>query len=196
MYNIEKKVHTLIMREIKTILLIFIMVFGISGCSIQKNTAKASIEQYFNNYNELSNDVINDLNVVVEQENLTVSQKELYKQVLKRQYQNLKYNIIDEYYNGNISKVSVNIEVYDLFKAQKQAGEYLKRNIYNFYDAKGNYDNNKYIDYKFNLMNTINDRVQYNLEINLIRERDTWIIKEITSEDLEKIHGIYNYEGL
>lgn len=131
----------------------------------------------------------------MEEQTLLDYQKETYKESIKRQYQSLKYEIINETYNKDEAQVTAKIEVYDLYLVQKNASEYLKKNISKFNNEKGIYDNNNYIDYKLNLMKNPKERVTYNIEFHLIRNTDTWVISEISKTDLEKIHGIYNYES-
>lgn len=175
-------------------LILFILTISLCACGIN-STAKKSVENYLDSYINLSDEVLKDLDKVMEEQTLTDSQKEIYKESIKRQYQNLKYEIINETYNGDEAQVSVKIEVYDLYLVQKNASEYLKKNINKFNDEKGVYDNNNYIDYKINLMKNAKERVIYNIEFHLIRDNDTWNISEISKTDLEKIHGIYNYES-
>ena len=43
-------------------------------------------------------------------------------------------------------------------------------------------------------MNSTSERVENTIDFNLVRENDEWVLNEITSSDLEKIHGVYNYE--
>lgn len=175
-------------------LMLFILTISLCACGIN-STAKKSVENYLNSYINLSDEVLKDLDKVTEEQTLTDSQKQVYKQAIKRQYQDLKYEIINETYNGDEAQVSVKIEVYDLYLTQKNASEYLKKNISKFNNEKGIYDNNNYIDYKINLMKNAKERVTYNIEFNLIKNGETWIISEIPKTDLEKIHGIYNYES-
>ena len=158
------------------------------------NTAKKAVDAYLKAYNNLSDEVLNDLNKVVEEEKLNDSQKEVYKEILQRQYKDLKYEIIGEIYNADEASVQAKIEVYDLNLVKKQASEYLKNNIKHFYDDKGSYDNNRYLNYKLDLMNSTKERVNHIIEFKVIKTNEMWQIKEITSTDLEKIHGIYNYE--
>ena len=177
----------------KKIIILFILVFGLCGCKIEESTAKKTIELYFQSYNSLSDEVIRDLNRVVDGENYTDDQRRLYKDILKRQYKDLKYDIISESYNGDTAVVRAKIQVYNYYSVQKQAEEHLKKNINQFYND-GKYDNNKYLDYKLSLMNSTSERVEYTIDFNLVRENDEWVLNEITSSDLEKIHGVYNYE--
>ncbi len=175
-------------------LVLFILTISLCACGIN-STAKKSVENYLNGYIYLSDEVLKDLDKVTEEQTLTDSQKEVYKQSIKRQYQDLKYEIVNETYNGDEAQVSVKIEVYDLYLTQKNASEYLKKNISKFNNEKGIYDNNNYIDYKINLMKNAKERVAYNIEFHLVTNGETWVISEISKTDLEKIHGIYNYES-
>lgn len=174
-------------------LLLSILMILLCACSIN-STAKKTIEDYLNGYKYLSNEVLQDLDKVANEEKLTDEQKNNYKEALKRQYQSLNYEILKESYNGDDAIVTTKVEVYDLYQAQQQASEYLKKNLTKFNNEKGVYDNNLYLDYKINLMKTTNERVSYVIDFNLVRENGNWVLKEISSSDLEKIHGIYNYE--
>ena len=41
-----------------------------------------------------------------------------------------------------------------------------------------------------------NDTVEYTIKFNLTKdENENWQVTEISQDDLEKIHGIYNYES-
>jgi hypothetical protein len=183
----EKKMKSKI-----TILLLAIIL--LTACSIGTNTAKMAVEDYLNEYQNLSADVLNDMEKVIENESLTDDQKNIYREILKRQYQNLKYEIISESYDENNAVVTTKISVYDLYKSQKESSEYLKEHINEFY-SNGKYDNNLYLTYKLNKMKNTQDRIDYTIDFNVVLEDNLWKIKEISSNDLEKIHGIYNYEN-
>lgn len=180
------------MKSKITILLLTIIL--LTACSFGTNTAKMAVEDYLNEYQNLSADVLNDMEKVIENESLTDDQKNIYREILKRQYQNLKYEIISESYDENNAVVTTKINVYDLYKSQKESSEYLKEHINEFY-SNGKYDNNLYLTYKLNKMKNSQDRIDYTIDFNVVLEDNLWKIKEISSNDLEKIHGIYNYEN-
>lgn len=178
----------------KKIIMLISILFLLAGCTIGSNTAKSAIDDYLNGYRNLSTEVLTDMEKVIENENLTDDQKDVYREILKKQYRDLKYEIISEAYDGDNAVVSTKITVYDYYKAQKEAADYLKNNINEFY-TNGTYDNKKYMDYKLNKMKNTTDTVDYTIDFNVVREADLWKLKEISSTDLAKIHGIYNYEG-
>ena len=62
--------------------------------------------------------------------------------------------------------------------------------INNRNSVKDNYSNN----YRLKRMLDSNDRVDYEVVFNLNKKNGEWILVEPGREDLEKIHGLYNYE--
>ena len=95
------------------------------GCSCSNDKAADAVEKYLNDYKGLSDHVLEDIDELVENEQLTDKGKDTYKEVLKRQYRDLIYTIENEDYDGDTAEVTVKITVYDLYKAQKNASEYL-----------------------------------------------------------------------
>jgi hypothetical protein len=176
-------------------MLLTVIIIHTCGCASQIS-AKDIVNAYFKSYNNVTDEVLNDINKVVETETLNDSQKSLYKDILIRQYKDLKYTITKEVYNGDKALVTVNIEVYNYYLVQKNASSYLKNHLNSFSDEKGNYNNSKYMDYKLKLMMSTNERTHYELDISLNRENGRWIIGDMSQENLEKIHGVYNYEQI
>lgn len=175
----------------KKILLIVVMILTLVGCG--GNTAKGAVEKYLMNYRNLDSEVLVDLENVIEIENLSHKQKEKYRDVLKKQYKDLSYEIIEEEYDNEISYVTVKIEVYDLYKAQNDASTYLTNHPEEFYNENNEYDVNKYIDYKLDKMKNMLDKIEYTITLTVIKEDDEYVVLQPTEETLEKIHGIYNY---
>jgi len=176
----------------KKILLIVIILFSLVGCG--GKTAKSAAESYLMKYRNLDSEVLVDLENIIETENLTRNQEEKYRDILKKQYKDLSYKIIEEEYDNEISYVTVKIEVYDLYKAQSDASSYLNSNPEAFYNENNEYDVNKYIDYKLDKMKNMLDRIEYTVTFTVTKEDDKYYVEQPTEESLEKIHGIYNYE--
>lgn len=176
----------------KKILLIVVILFSLVGCG--GKTAKSAVESYLMKYRNLDSEVLVDLENIIETENLTRNQEEKYRDILKKQYKDLSYEIIEEEYDNEISYVTVKIEVYDLYKAQSDASSYLTNNPDAFYNENNEYDVNKYIDYKLDKMKNMLDRIEYTVTFTVSKEDDKYYVEQPTDESLEKIHGIYNYE--
>ena len=174
----------------KKILIFLLFIFLISGCGKNTNSPTSEVQKLFSNYNSLSSDVLIQLDSVMESENLTDEQISKYKEVIKRQYEDLKYTINDEVISDDKAIVSVDIEVYDLNKVISDSDEYLKNNKDEFYiDDK--LDNNKSWDYKLDKMFEAKDRIKYTIDFSLTKLNNKWHLDELLETDRQKIHGLY-----
>lgn len=160
--------------------ILFILLFlSLTGCSLSEidNTPTKQVEELFNNYQTLDQKVLDDLDVVIAKEtSFTNEQKKEYREILKKHYQNLTYEIKDETVNGNKATVEVEIEVTDFYKALNE----------------GMKDND--IDSKLNLLKDAKDRVKYTLYLKLEKNDDgLWSLNDLSNEDEQKILGMYRY---
>ena len=185
------------MKKFLKIFLVMFFTISLVGCSCMQMTARNRVEEFLDQYRNLSANVLGDLDEVVDSEvDLNEEQKEKYRDVLKKQYSDLEYEIVNENYDGDKAVVEAKITVYDLYKAQRDATVYLNEHSEEFNDEAGNYDSSKFMDYKLELMQKNNDTVEYTINFNLTKDDDgNWQITELSQDDLEKIHGIYNYES-
>lgn len=185
------------MKKYLKLTLIAVFVLLLAGCGCMRQTAKGRVEEFLDQYRNLSANVLGDLDEVVDADtNLNDEQKEKYRDILKKQYSDLNYEIINETYDGDTATVEAKITVYDLYKVQKDAAVYLNEHREEFNNENGEYDNTKFMDYKLEQMQKINDTVEYTINFNLTKdENDVWQISELSQDDLEKIHGIYNYDS-
>ena len=164
------------------------------GCGITEQKASDAVKDYLNQYKNLGDTVITDLATLVDAEDLTDEQKEVYKEVLQKQYQDLSYTIVEEEYDGDKAEVEVTVTVYDLYKAQTDAATYLSNNLSEFNDEQGVYDNEKYMDYKLEQMKKTTNTIEYTINFRVVKVDDKWTVEQPSTDDLEKIHGIYNYD--
>ena len=176
----------------KKILLMVVAAFFLIGCMDSK--ASDAVENYLNQYRNLSDSVITDLDELTMDQNLSEDQRGTYTDIMKKQYQDLQYEIVEEEYNGDKAKVTAKITVYDLYKVQEDADNYMNDNMKEFYDENDVYDNDKYLEYKLKQMKDNTKTVSYTVTFNLLKKDNKWIVEQPDEETLEKIHGIYNYE--
>ena len=176
----------------KKIISLLVLIIMLTGCG--NNTARNAVESYMKKYKTLDSEVLVDMENTINKENLTNEQKEKYRDILKKQYKDLSFNIIEEEYDEEVSYVTVKIEVYNLYKAQSDATIYLENNPQEFYSDNNEYDINKFIDYKLDRMKNMTERIDYTITLNVTKENDKYVVENPTENDLKKIHGIYNYE--
>ena len=174
----------------KKILIFLFVLLLFTGCEKTMNNPKSEVQRLFSNYNLLSSDVLIQLNTVIDGELLNETQKTKYKDVLKRQYEDLKYSIKDEVITGDNAIVSVEIEVYDLSKVIKESEDYLENNKEEFYKG-GEFDNSLFWDYKLDKMYKTNDRITYTLDLSLTKIDNRWVLDNLLETDRQKIHGLY-----
>lgn len=180
----------------KKILVLIISLLFIGGCA-KPLTAKEVVEEHLEKYRSSSKEVMAALDEYVSSEDdLNDSQKEVYKEVLKKQYKNIKYKVVNETYDNNDALITTEITVFDLYKAQKEADEYLSEHQSEFYTSDGAYDKSKFLDYKLSLMKDYTYFTDYTIDFHVVKnDKDKWEVLELSNSDLEKLHGIYKYES-
>ena len=180
------------MKKIYSLILILIITFMLTGCG---KTATDAVKKYLDNYKNLDVNVLTDMKDIIEKENLSDDNSKKYEDIFKKQYTDLTYQIEKEDYNGDEATITVKIDVYDLYKVQKDATTYLANNSDEFKDSDGKYDSNKFITYKIDKMKETTERVQYTLDFYVVNTSDGWVVSSLSNSDIEKIHGIYDYES-
>ncbi len=179
-------------KIIVPIILSFIL---FTGCGEKlNNTPTKQVEMFFMNYQTLNQKVIDDLDNVLKNDNtMTNDQKEKYKEIMKKHYKNLTYDIKDEVVNGDTAVVTVEIEVYDYSKKKASVDEYVKNHPDEFLDDDNKFSDEKFISYRLSEFENVKDKVKYTLELNLTKIDDKWELNDISSIDEDKILGIYEY---
>lgn len=128
----------------KKILLYFSCIMAIvllSGCSMD-NTPTKKVENFLDNYKNQDETVLNQLKDMVDTDSLMdENQKSTYTDIMKKQYQDLTYEIKDEVIDGDTATVTAEIEVYDYYKINKEAQTYYDNNPNEF--KNDNNDNDK-----------------------------------------------------
>ncbi len=181
------------MKKIVITLMIVLNCIILCGCE-KDMSAREAVTDYLENYITLDSSVVDQLNSFVDSENLTEEQKLTYKEVLRRQYSSLTYDIQNERYEGNMAYVKTKVNVINLYKAQQDALAYYSKHIDEFNNDAGIYDKNLYTDYKLEQMKKENETINYEIEFKLIKNGNEWEVEQLSSADLEKIHGVYNDE--
>ena len=100
----------------KRIIYLFMLLLIVSGCSIgtkMMNTPTKKVEAYLDSYQKLDDNVLNDLDTLIEDTDYTTEQRARYKEIFKKHYSNLKYEILDEKIDGDNATVEAQVEVND-----------------------------------------------------------------------------------
>lgn len=183
------------MKKIISILAPLVFIFSLCGCEANlNNTPTKQVEIFFGKYQTLDKDVLDDLDkVIAEEESFNTTHRDTYRSIMKKHYQDLEYDIKDEKIDGDRAIVTVEIEVDDYSKVLKEASDKLTSDPEYFNDENGKYSHTKYIDYQLELMKNNKDKVKYTLELTLTKKDKKWVMDNLTTTDMEKMNGTYNY---
>lgn len=182
------------MKKFIIVFVLFLSSILLIGCG-EEMTPTQAVRDYLEGYVTLDDTVVNQLNDYVnDNEDLTKEQKDTYKEILRKQYSSLTYDIKNEKTEDNIAYVTVKINVKNLYKIQKETNEYYENNKDEFNDEDGVYDVVRFVDYQMDKMKAATETIDYELELKVVKSDGDWDVTQLSTSDLEKIHGIYNYE--
>lgn len=167
----------------KKIMSIFIFLLLLVGCSLS-NSPTSKVEELLTKYQSLDNDVKSGIEGVIEDENLTSSQKDRYKKLLEDQYKNLSYEIKDERIDGDNAIISTEIKVINYKKAINDT--------YNYYNGNNDYTLEEYNDTKLSNLEKEKEKVTYTIDFEVKKDKDgNWKISSLSNETIKKIQGMY-----
>jgi len=175
----------------KKIIYSLLIIIVITGCSIGKdmnNTPTKKVEAYLDSYQKLDDNILNDLDDLVENTEYTVEQKARYKEIFKKHYSNLEYEIKDEKIDGDKAEVEVSVDVTDYSRILSE-----EVNKDEFKDDNGEYSPSKYFDYQLDKFEKADEKVKYNIIFKLTKRNNEWVIDDLDEISKKKIHGIYIY---
>ncbi len=178
---------------LKKLWIILIVLIGLTGCT--KNSPKSEVENYMKKYKSLDSEVLVGMEDTIDTENLSDSHEEVYRDILKKQYKDLKYKIIDEKEVDDKTYVTVKVTVYNLYKSSQDASLYLENNKEEFNNENGEYDLDKFLDYKLNKMKMTTEKIDHEITFTVTKENDKYVLEQPSDIDLKKIHGIYNSDS-
>lgn len=185
--------------KLKRIFVICLGLFLLVGCTNATNTPSGKVEDFLSKYQNLDEEVLTQLDLTLDSDTeMDDDQKEDYRALMQKQYQNLSYKITDEKVEDDTATVDVEIEVYDYQTSITKSKEYFDSHQDEFI-TDDNDDNDtdndstkKYIDYKIKQLKDVTDKTTYTMTFNLTRDDDgEWIVDDITDSDRQKLHGLY-----
>ena len=174
----------------KKFLFCLVLMILLSGCMNMEigNTPSRKVEDYFNKYQTLDKDVMNDLMTTINNDSsIKASEREDYMQFMENHYRDLTYEIKDEIIDGNKAKVIVEITVRDYSKIVREAENYRDEN-------KDDFENEirSFSAYRLEELKKAKDTITYTLNLELTKKKDKWILNQLSNADLNKINGLYS----
>lgn len=164
-----------------------------TACSLGLgNTPTSAIERVLSMYNTNDEEIVIELDDYVNDSDLTDEQSKQYKNIYLKQFKDMKYEIKEEKIDGDTATVTAQITVYDYYNAEKEANDYLANNPDEL-KTDDVYDESLFTDYKLKKLKEVNDTVDYTIDFTLTKVDNEWVVNDLTTEQLEKIHGVYAY---
>ncbi len=161
------------------------------GCSMD-NTPTKKVENFLNSYKNLDSDVTSQMEDIINKDTtMTDEGKEKYRDILKKQYQDMTYTIKDETIDGDNATVTVEIEVYDLSKVNTASDKYYEEHPDEFKDSEGNIVDSLFVDYRIKQLEKAEDRVKYTIDFGLTKINNEWTINTLDNSTIQKLHGLY-----
>lgn len=110
----------------------------LSGCSMD-NTPTKKVENFLDSYKNHDENVLTQLKDMVDMDGLmNDEQKGTYEDIMKKQYEDLKYEIKNEVIDGDTATVTAEIEVYDYYRVNQDAETYYNEHSNEFTDDTTN----------------------------------------------------------
>ena len=182
MKNINKKRLLLVIGIVVIVLLVIILLISII---FKKNTDPTKmVKDYYKSYIQLSDDVINDIKYTFN-DKLSDAQLKKYKEIIKFQYRELEYSIIDKSFTDDLGTIDTEVKVVDLNSCYDKSRAYILA-----YPKKFKNDVAK-IDYKIEAMDKCSEDVSYKIVFNFYKEKGKWVMEDLTKADLQKIAGTF-----
>lgn len=181
------------MKRILSIIFLVGM-FLFTGCDALMNSPTKEVEKFLNMYKTLDNSVTTQLDATLAANTeLTTAQKGIYRDLMKKQYQNMAYKIKDETIDGSSAAVEVEVEVYDYASIISTSKTYSTSHQDEFQKEDKTFDTEKYNDYELESLGKAKEKVKYTLTLTLTKENRKWVLDDITEIERQKIHGLYAY---
>ncbi len=163
----------------------------LSGCGNMNNTPTKKVEAFLNKYQTNDKDVMDDLNdVLLFDSDMTDSERNDYREFMKKHYQDMTYKIKDETIDGDTATVEVEITVRSYADKVNEANNYRLENASEF-DT-----DNTFASYRLDKLKDVKDTETYTINFYLNKIDDEWVINPISSDDESKINGLYGVNDI
>ena len=154
------------------ITLTFIVILIITGCELNNNPT-SKVEELLGKYQGLDKEINYDYNSLSNNNAMTKEQTKKYKELIKKQYRNMNYEIKEETIDGDSATITTEVEVLDYKKVLEE---------------KKNSSHEEII----NELNRTKNKTTYTIDFTVTKdEKGKWHIDPLTEEQRLKLLGAY-----
>ena len=160
----------------KILLVIIIVLIITTGCALSNNP-NSRVEELLGKYQGLDNSIIISPSILANDNNLNINLDKKYSDIIKKQYQNMTYEIKDTKEDGDNAVVTAEIEVMNYKKIINNMSG----------DVSEEYHNRL-----INKLRDVRDKVTYTIDFKLTKDNDgNWKVESLTNDMENKLLGIY-----
>lgn len=187
--KMNKKKKLLFFGGIAFIIGIVIAIILVVSSNVKSNSIEGLTKAYMKKYQTLDKEVVSKIKYEFD-DKLTPEQKQKYRSIIENQYEELKYEIVEVKESGVTGEVVIRFTVYDLASAMEQANSYIA--VYgDKFKKDGKFDEYAANDYKLEMLDEVETKVDYTITFNFYKEDGTWTMDEVVESDLKKIRGTF-----
>lgn len=144
----------------------------ITGCNLNNNPT-SKVEELLGKYQGLDKEITYDYTSLTNDSSLSKELIEKYKDVIKKQYRNMTYEVKEETIDGNTATITTEIEVINYKKVLEESKESNHETI-------------------IKELNHTKNKTTYTIDFTVTKtKKGKWIIDPITEEQKLKLLGIY-----
>lgn len=166
------------MKKNVVLMIVIIIVCFLTGCDLG-NTPTSRVEELLGNYQRLDQNIDISYLQLTDNQNLDQEMKNRYEKLIRKQYQNLSYEVKEEKIDGEQAVVTVQVEVMD-YKST-----FLKY-------QKNNYKEIEYDQLILDDLEKVKEKITYTIEFEVTKNSsDKWEVDSLSSVEKEKLLGIY-----
>ena len=155
-----------------------VVFFLLMGCAID-NTPVAQVEDLLGSYQRVDDNISIYPYMLTYSDSLDSDIEERYKKIIRKQYQNMSYEIKDDSVDGDTAVVKVEVKVLD-FKSIIEK--------YNYSD----YSNSEYDKILVEGLEGAKEKVVYTIDFALSKNSGgEWQVDDLTTDMNHKLLGIY-----
>lgn len=153
------------------------MIFFVTGCELSNNPT-SKVEELLGKYQMLDKDVSTSYLNLSSEDDISQELQTRYEKLIKKQYQNLTYEIKEEKIDGDVATVTTEIEVLNYKRVLEK------------YDY-GSYSSEEYHKKVLDELEKVTDKITYTIDFNVTKNsNENWVLDALGKTEAEKLLGI------
>ena len=165
------------MKKFLLRMLTVILLIALVGCELSNNPTSKT-EEYLSKYQMLDDDINISYTDITGDMDVSAEQQKKYEDLIKKQYQNLSYEIKEEKIDGDEATITTEIQVTDY----KKVVDKYNRSAYSSFE---------YHDLLLEALEQATESITYTIDFKVVKDQyGNWSMKDLGTEDSQKLLGM------